>query len=332
MSVNLFACDNPTDSSCEHTYEWLGSEGGHQKVYTCGCEYPDIVELHSDNDGDDKCDVCGWDIKKTDKIESVQLRNILQNLPFEYNVDGLTEKYQFTDAENFYGYCMFDNSEEYCEFLSDVGVPYEGPFDELFEEKVMFCYLRCVSGSAELIPVEYFYNAETNEIERKTVYQPESGSEFPAVVICWCVDLVEVPRDIFERLKDESNKSIISLSSEIESQFDLTDEKIWWNSNTNIDFADDRILIIFKKTTTYPELSIEDFDYENAESIRYLFLRPTDGQYGNAKNYRQIAEIHLKEKGRDKVIEAVRYFERISIILCVQPNYIYGIEEDIKKD
>ena len=61
-----------------------------------------------------------------------------------------------------------------------------------------------------------------------------------------------------------------------------------------------------------------------------MFLRPIDGNYGNVENYTQIAKINLKEKGRDKVIEAVRYFERISIILCAQPNYIYSIEEDIK--
>ena len=63
------ACDIPIGysndsqsgaSSCEHTYEWAGSEGGHQKVYTCGCPYPDIVELHSDNNSDYVCDVCGW--------------------------------------------------------------------------------------------------------------------------------------------------------------------------------------------------------------------------------------------------------------------------------
>ena len=56
----ISACDTPANSSCQHTYEWVGSEGGHQKVYTCGCPSPDIAELHRDNDGDDKCDVCGW--------------------------------------------------------------------------------------------------------------------------------------------------------------------------------------------------------------------------------------------------------------------------------
>ena len=62
MSISFSACDTPANSSCEHTYEWVGSEGGHQKVYTCGCEYPDIVELHSDNNSDYVCDVCGWPI------------------------------------------------------------------------------------------------------------------------------------------------------------------------------------------------------------------------------------------------------------------------------
>ena len=49
-------------SSHEHTQEWVGRESGHQKVYTCGCGYPDILELHSDTNNDSVCDVCGWAI------------------------------------------------------------------------------------------------------------------------------------------------------------------------------------------------------------------------------------------------------------------------------
>ena len=59
-ACDIHADSSDRDSSCQHTYEWVGSEGGHQKVYTCGCEYPDIVELHSDNNSDYVCDVCGW--------------------------------------------------------------------------------------------------------------------------------------------------------------------------------------------------------------------------------------------------------------------------------
>lgn len=133
-----------------------------------------------------------------DKIEEVvQLSDILQRLSFEYNVEGLKEKYNFDEVQ---GYHLIDNAEDYCEFLSDVGVPYEGPFDFLFEDKVIFCYVRCVSGSTDFIPVEYFYYRDTNEIKRKNAFQVEPDSGYPDVVICWCVDIVEVPKTIFERL------------------------------------------------------------------------------------------------------------------------------------
>ena len=121
------------------------------------------------------------------------------------------------------------------------------------------------------------------------------------------------------------NKSIISLPAEIESQFDLSQEKSWWFPDVNAEFTDSEILICFKETTTYPELSIEDFNFENAESIEYISLRPTGGKYENAENYTQIAVIRLKEKSLDRVVEAVHYFQRISIIFCAEPNYIYQI-------
>ena len=143
------------------------------------------------------------------------------------------------------------------------------------------------------------------------------------VITCGCPspDIAELHTDNDDNLtcdvceyvniiKDESNKSIISISPEIESQFDLSQEKVWWELNPNADFTDDRILICFKKTTTYPELSIEDFNFENAESITYLALRPGEN-YVNTEKYSQIAVINLKEKGYSKLIEAILYFERI---------------------
>ncbi|MBR2342978.1 MAG: leucine-rich repeat domain-containing protein [Clostridia bacterium] len=126
----------------------------------------------------------------------IKLSDILQRLSYGYNVEGLIEEYDFYDGK----YYLADNSEDYCKLLSDIGVPYEGPFDTLFEGKVMLCYLRCVSGSADFIPVDYFYDVNTNKIECKTVYQPEPDVNFPAVEICWCVDLLEVPRELLEHL------------------------------------------------------------------------------------------------------------------------------------
>jgi hypothetical protein len=59
------------EKPCEHTYQWLASECGHQKVYTCGCPYPDIVELHTDNNNDGKCDVCGFKLESIDALPDI---------------------------------------------------------------------------------------------------------------------------------------------------------------------------------------------------------------------------------------------------------------------
>ena len=41
-----------------HTYEYVGNDYAHQKVYTCGCDTPDIAEMHVDADKDNFCDLC----------------------------------------------------------------------------------------------------------------------------------------------------------------------------------------------------------------------------------------------------------------------------------
>ena len=184
---------SPTDSSsCEHTYEWIPSESSHYKQYTCGCPSPDIAELHYDNDENGFCDVCGYST-----VVKMQLSHIMQCLPFEYNLDYFCEKYNLKIDE---GYLVIDNATDYCEMLDDVGVPYEGPFDFIFEDSVMLCYLRAVSGSTDFIGVEYYFDGTTNEIIRETLFKPEPDTAYPDVLICECVDIVCVPKSIFEKL------------------------------------------------------------------------------------------------------------------------------------
>ena len=134
-----------------------------------------------------------------DPICDMDLTHIMQKLPFEYNVNGLCEKYNAFWGG---GYLVIDNAAAYCEFLDDVGVPYEGPFDALFEENVMLCYLRTVSGSAVFMSVEYYYDSDANAIKCETVYKQPDDTEYPDVVICECVDIVKVPKAIFDKIRD----------------------------------------------------------------------------------------------------------------------------------
>lgn len=193
------ACGGATDGSttpCEHTFEYSVTEQGHQKIYTCGCPTPDIMELHIDVDENSFCDVCGYLM-----AEKLQLSHIMQCLPFEYNLDYFCEKYNLKIGE---GYLVIDSATDYCEFLDDVGVPYEGPFDFIFEDSVMLCYLRAVSGSTDFIGVEYYFDGTTNEIIRETLFKPEPDTVYPAVLICECVDIVCVPKLIFKKINNEN--------------------------------------------------------------------------------------------------------------------------------
>ena len=44
----------------EHTGKWYSGEEAHWYQFTCGCESPDVAELHLDDNGDQKCDICEY--------------------------------------------------------------------------------------------------------------------------------------------------------------------------------------------------------------------------------------------------------------------------------
>ena len=46
----------------EHTGRWLSFEIGHSYQFTCGCPSAAEIEVHYDNDGDQICDVCDYEM------------------------------------------------------------------------------------------------------------------------------------------------------------------------------------------------------------------------------------------------------------------------------
>ena len=65
------ACDIPFDipffGEHEHTFgEYQGYESGHFREYTCGHATPEIMEMHSDENGDGYCDLCSYKLKSPD--------------------------------------------------------------------------------------------------------------------------------------------------------------------------------------------------------------------------------------------------------------------------
>jgi len=108
---------------------------------------------------------------------------------------------------------------------------------------------------------------------------------------------------------------------ELVKQFDLTDPKILWKGSIDDEFTDDLVIVLLRKTSTYPELELRHFKLDNAESMRYIGKIPSPG-YMNP-DFRQIISITLREHGKDKVVEAIRHLETIEFVKCAEPN---GIE------
>lgn len=130
---------------------------------------------------------------------------------------------------------------------------------------------------------------------------------------------VQAAKDVI----DEVEKEGITVDG-ISSQFDLTEPKEYWTGSIDDDFENDRVVIIMKKTTIYPELELESFGLKNAESLHYSFLVPTDEKL----NFHQILVIYLKTKGKDQVVLAINELNKLDFIKTASPEYIYGTQDD----
>ena len=100
-------------------------------------------------------------------------------------------------------YYVIDDYFEYIKIYSSITGKDIEPLDKesgdkLFEDKVVICYARVVSGSRDFIPIEYKYY----EIENKIKFNCTNIKDgvYPDVEITYCFDLVDVPKDIYEKL------------------------------------------------------------------------------------------------------------------------------------
>lgn len=86
-------------------------------------------------------------------------------------------------------------------------------------------------------------------------------------------------------------------------QYDLNDEKIPAKVSDE-DFSDDMVIVILKRSPTKYKPTVSDFAFYNIEDIKYLF----------ENSERCFLFVYLKYKGKDKVLEAVKYFDSLSIV------------------
>ncbi|MBR3864584.1 MAG: DNA/RNA non-specific endonuclease [Clostridia bacterium] len=57
-------------SHASHAFKWIQTDEGHYKEYYCNCATEDDFELHYDNNGDNLCDVCNFQLLKDSEQEN----------------------------------------------------------------------------------------------------------------------------------------------------------------------------------------------------------------------------------------------------------------------
>ena len=105
--------------------------------------------------------------------------------------------------------------------------------------------------------------------------------------------------------------------SSVLKQYDLSDEKYSAHNYEDEDFTDDMVIIVFKRSLTNYKPKPSDFSFYNIKSIDFVNDNPSSG--------RHIAFVYLKLKSRDKVLEAVKYFDSLSIVQSVEANVSLGL-------
>lgn len=114
----------------EHTYEYIVSETGHFKSFTCGCPAPDVWEEHYDHDSDWKCDACGYIMGHTGHtvtyISSGEFGHFINYTCGCLSPEGTVDHYD-QNGDNKCDYCEYEMTErdEYSVTMNDEEWLYE---------------------------------------------------------------------------------------------------------------------------------------------------------------------------------------------------------------
>lgn|SRR5690554_78409 len=150
------------------------------------------------------------------------------------------------------------------------------------------------------------------------------------IALCFLLSIFIVSLTACKDKKDDlsSDETLIGestqekISNSIADNFDLNDEKIYWSGTIDDDFHPDKVVVIFKKTTEYPELTIADLKVPNLLSIEYSSIKPKNN---HLTNFRQMAYLYLADEGKEKVLEVIKLLEELEYIQYVGPVLIYTV-------
>ena len=197
--------------------------------------------------------------------------------------------------------------------------------DSFFETNSLLIFKIVESSLKDKSEIEsYEINDKTITINVKEVESKDDN-----VTDCWwyILELSKAEINSFENIKIiKNNKEIISdnkimLNSYLK-QFDLGDEKDLFDGSEDDNFTTDSIIIVLKKTTTYPEFKLKYVNIKEATSFSYLSGQKPSLNDESQKNFRQIIEIKLNNVDKHRIIEIIKEIEKLEFIKLASPNMI----------
>ena len=103
----------------------------------------------------------------------------------------------------------------------------------------------------------------------------------------------------------------------LKENYDLDDKSEKNKIDTQANFSLDSVLIVFKKSNTYPTLTIKHFDIKNTYKFSYL----SKGPYYKP-NCREIGIIYINGDSKRDVIKVIKELEKLPFVYAAEPNYI----------
>ena len=122
----------------------------------------------------------------------------------------------------------------------------------------------------------------------------------------------------------------------LNTNFDLTDRKIFSSVTLEDEFADDLICLTLRHTTTYVILSKEYFGIDCITKVEYLSSEPPSHFYeeGNEHllaSYNQIVFLHITPQSKERMIEIIKELETLEFVRSASPDYKISIG-DVRSD
>lgn len=155
------------------------------------------------------------------------------------------------------------------------------------------------------------------------------------LLICILFLIIFIPGCHFHRYIDGVCKCGEFDEKWLKENFNLDEEKRYFNGSIDAEFTDDCICIVLKNSRTYPILNERHFHLNEAVRIENLFNEPkrrnncSDEEWENyLNNYHQIVILSVEPKGKEHIIELIKEIEKLPFVLSAEPDYIMHAEDD----